>query len=88
MANKRDLKKDINYVLGDIIEGVYVWELNNPEKDGKEGEKIIDQVIESFDDFMARMNQRDIENPSKHFKSIKNDLEKKATELIEKVNAL
>ena len=31
---------------------------------------------------------RDIENPSKHFKSIKNDLEKKATELIEKVNAL
>jgi hypothetical protein len=26
MANKRDLKKDINYVLGDIIEAVYVWE--------------------------------------------------------------
>ena len=26
MANVRDLKKDINYVLGDIIEAVYVWE--------------------------------------------------------------
>jgi len=36
MANKRDLKKDINYVLGDIIEAVYVWELANAEKPTKE----------------------------------------------------
>ena len=33
MANKRDLKKDINYVLGDIIEAVYVWEYTNTNKD-------------------------------------------------------
>ena len=31
MANIRDLKKDINYVLGDIIEAVYLWELTNPK---------------------------------------------------------
>ena len=36
MANKRDLKKDINYVLGDIIEAVYIWELANSEKPTKE----------------------------------------------------
>jgi len=35
MANKRDLKKDINYVLGDIIEAVYVWQYTNAEKDPK-----------------------------------------------------
>ena len=33
MANKRDLKKDINYVLGDIIEEVYVRGVENPEKE-------------------------------------------------------
>ena len=33
MANIRDLKKDINYVLGDIIEAVTIWELTNPSKD-------------------------------------------------------
>lgn len=68
MANRRDLKKDINYVLGDIIEEVYVWELNNPGKDNKEGEKIIDEAIKAFDGFMAKMNQRDIENASQHLK--------------------
>ena len=35
MANVRNLKKDINYVLGDIIEAVYIWESANPDKDRK-----------------------------------------------------
>ncbi|MBQ4822854.1 hypothetical protein [Aquimarina sp. MMG016] len=88
MANKRDLKKDINYVLGDIIEEVYVWELNNPGKDSKAGEAIIDEAISSFDEFMVRVNDRKPENPKKHFKAIREDLEKKATSLVEKVNSL
>ncbi len=88
MANKRDLKKDINYVLGDIIEEVYVWEASNPDKDAKAGEAIIDDAIASFDTFMARVSERKIEKPAAHFKSIRKDLEAKAIELIEKVNSL
>jgi len=88
MANKRNLKKDINYVLGDIIEAVYIWEENNPEKDKKAGEVVIDEAITSFDSFMTRVSERDIENPAKHFKAIKQDLESTAKSLVEKVNAL
>ncbi len=88
MANRRDLKKDINYVLGDIIEEVYIWEENNPDKDKKEAEVIIDEAITSFDEFMARVSDRNVENASKHFKSIREDLEKKAKSLAEKVNSL
>jgi len=88
MANKRDLKKDINYVLGDIIEEVYVWELSNPGKENKAGEAIIDEAISSFDELITRANDRKVENASKHFKAIRADLEKTATTLIEKVNAL
>ena len=46
MANIRDLKKDINYVLGDIIEAVTIWELTNPSKDNKKAESIIDEAID------------------------------------------
>jgi len=49
MANKRDLKKDINYVLGDIIEAVYVWELTNPDKDTKKSEKIINDAMKPLE---------------------------------------
>ena len=33
MASIRDLKKDINFVLGDIIDAVYIWEAINPKED-------------------------------------------------------
>ncbi|MBF8151097.1 hypothetical protein ITJ86_14395 [Winogradskyella sp. F6397] len=88
MSNKRDLKKDINYVLGDIIEAVYVWELTNTEKATKESEAIIDEAIGTFDSLIARVNDRSVENKKAHFKAINNDLETKGRDLIEKINKL
>ncbi|MEW7280434.1 hypothetical protein ABW636_17720 [Aquimarina sp. 2201CG1-2-11] len=88
MANKRDLKKDINYVLGDIIEVVYLKGLENPDKDSKKGEAIIDEAIASFDSFMERANERKLENAKQHFKALREDLQKTAESLIEKVNSL
>ncbi len=88
MANKRDLKKDINYVLGDIIEAVYVWELGNTEKPTKESDAIIDEAIATFDGLIARVNDRSVEDKKAHFKTINNDLESSGRDLIEKINAL
>jgi hypothetical protein len=88
MANKRDLKKDINYVLGDIIEAVYVWELSNPDKDTKKSEAIIDEAIDVFDELIEKVNDRSAENKKTHFKSINQELEKKGRALIEKINKL
>ena len=88
MANKRDLKKDINYVLGDIIESVYVWELENPEKDTKKSDAIIDEAISVFDDLIAKVNDKSVENKKIHFNAINKELETKGKSLIEKVNKL
>ncbi|WP_034059717.1 hypothetical protein [Lacinutrix jangbogonensis] len=88
MANKRDLKKDINYVLGDIIEAVYVWEYTNSSKDTKSSEKLIDEAILVFDDLIAKVNAKDVENKKAHFKAINSELETKGLELIERINKL
>ena len=88
MANKRDLKKDINYVLGDIIEAVYVWEYNNTDKDTKKSEAIIDEAIETFDSLIAKVNDKAVEDKKAHFKSINQELEDKGRALIEKINKL
>jgi len=88
MANKRDLKKDINYVLGDIIEAVYIWELTNPEKGTKESEKIIDNAISTFDDLITKVNDRSVEDKKAHFKAINQELEDRGRGLIDQINAL
>lgn len=88
MANVRNLKKDINYVLGDIIEAAYVWELTNTSKDNKKSEAIIDEAIETFDALIAKVNAKNVDNAKAHFKAISGELEAKGNALIDKINKL
>lgn len=88
MANIRDLKKDINNVLGDIIEAVYVVDSANSTKDSKEGAAIIDSAIETFDDLIGKVNKKDMEDRKSHLKAVRQELEKKSIELVEKLNKL
>lgn len=88
MANVRNLKKDINYVLGDIIEAVYIWELTNAGKDTKEAEEIIDEAIVTFDELITKVNQKEVESKKKHYNAIKSELETRGRKLIDRINAL
>lgn len=88
MASIKNLKKDINYTLGDIIEECYVWELLNPKEDTAKSEAIIDEAIATFDDLLDNVHAKNIENKKSYFKNISKELEIKAKELIQKVNSL
>lgn len=88
MASIKNLKKDINYVLGDIIEECYAWELLNPKADKKESEAIMDEALNTFDALIDMVHVKDVENKKAHFKSIEASLEAKAVELITRVNSL
>lgn len=84
----RDLKKDINYVLGDIIEAVYVWEYSNTDKDTTNSEAIIDEAIATFDELIEKVNDKSVENRKAHLKAVNQELEDKGRALIEKINKL
>jgi hypothetical protein len=88
MANVRNLKKDINFVLGDIIEAVYVTELAAGGRPTDKSEAIIDEAITSFDGLMKKVNAKNVENKKEHFKQINKELEETAGQLVAKINAL
>ena len=88
MASVRELKKDINNVMGDIIEAVYITDAANSKQDSKEGAAIIDEAIAAFDGLIAEVNKKNVDNRSKHLKGVRKDLEEKAGSLVEKVNKL
>lgn len=88
MASVRELKKDINYVLGDIIEAVYFVGLTAKDKATEAGDAIIDDAINTFDELITKINQKDVTEKKKHFQSIRAELETRAKELVERVNAL
>lgn len=87
MASIKDLKQDINYVLGDIIEAALISQAVNPEKTA-ESEKIVDDSIATFDDLISRVNNRKVESRKAHLKAVKADLETQGKGLIDRVNSL
>jgi hypothetical protein len=88
MASIRDLKKDINYVLGDIIEAVYIIESSQQLEPSKEGSAIIDKAIETFDSLISKVNQKDVADRPAHLKAVREALEKEATELVARLNKM
>lgn len=88
MANIKNLKKDINYVLGDIIEAVYLYEIATTGKPTDETNALIDEAIASFDTLITKVNAKNVENKKSHFKQINVELEQVANQLIGKINEL
>jgi len=89
MASVKNLKKDINYVLSDIIEECYVWQiLQEDEKNSAKAEKIIDETIVVFDDLIEKVHAKGVENKKTHFKAINKELEEKANGLLKKIEKL
>jgi hypothetical protein len=89
MASVKNLKKEINYVVSDIIEECYMWQiLQDDTKIADKAEKIIDEAITTFDELIEKVNTKNIDNKKAHFKAISADLEKKADVLLSKIEKL
>ncbi len=88
MASVKNLKKEINYVFGDILNIVYVWEMTTIGKPSEESDKIVDGIYDTFDGLMNKINQKGIENKKAHFKQIRKEFEHSANEYVAQVNEL
>jgi hypothetical protein len=84
MASIRNLKKDINYVLGDIINAVYFTGKMQTE----EGKALVTEILNDFDTLIDKVADKTVENRGAHLKQVRRDFEQKAGALIEKLNAL
>ncbi len=88
MASKRLLKRDVNYVLGDIIDAAYLHQMANPKESTEKSDEIVNDAILAFDELIIKINQKDVENKKQHFKGVEKELESKAQNLVDRINAL
>jgi len=88
IASKKNLKKDLNNIIGEIIQNINLWELENSDKDLVKSEKLMDQCFDAFDEIISKIHQKDVKNKKAHYNSISLDLTKKASELVKSFNEL
>lgn len=86
MASIRNLKKEINYVFGDIIDSVFHWEYTSGNT-GK-GSELIQEILVTYDDLIEKIYHRNVENRGAHLKQVRKDFEQKAGAFIGKLNKL
>lgn len=88
MASVKNLKKEINYVLGDLVNIVYVWEMTNGGKPTETTDAIVDDIYDNYDALVTRINNKKVENKKAHFNQIRKDYEVIANQIVEKINGL
>lgn len=88
MASVKNLKKEINYVLGDLVNIVYIWEMTNGGKPSEASDLIIDEIYENYDNFVTKIRDRKVENKKAHFKKIRAEYETVANQMVAKINDL
>ncbi len=82
MANKKDLKKNLNFLVIDVVEEAYNVQLSNPAK--KEvTDKFIDEVIDFQMDIVSRIHTA---KSKADYKPIRAEIEQKAMDFIQEVN--
>ena len=59
MSSIKNLKKEINNSIGELIEDIYAFEILNPNLDLKKSEILIDESIALFDELIIKIYARD-----------------------------
>ena len=88
MASKKNLKRDIDYLITDVILDCYSCMEEHPEKDFSAYEEIINEIIVLKEDLLERINQFDRKAHGKsrsYFHLIKVDLIKGISESHDKL---
>lgn len=88
MASIKNLKKEIGDQVIKVIDECAYWELDNPKSDTTKSTEIVDKAIETYNELVAKVNNRKVENLKSHFKSIREELKTKLTELDSQVSGL
>ena len=88
MASLRTIKKDIDFLVSEVISDCWVFMYINPEEKTDEAVSIINDAVVLRNELFERVNSKEIECPKKHYKAISQDLLKGVDALFIRISGL
>ena len=74
MANLRSFKKDVIFLINEVISDCWVFMYLNREKNVDEAKKIVADAVELGDNIFEQINHYPKEDAKKHFKALNQKL--------------
>lgn len=88
MANIRTLKKQINYVLGDILDAAEVNQEMLESVTQEQVDTFSTEVFAVYDKLLEDINNNNkAENRKAHIKAVKKEFEEKAHSFVDEINS-
>ena len=88
MASRRDLKRDISYVIGDIFTECLIYKELVPGTDKAAAEKLIVDLLRIDNEFITRISHTEPGNAKGYYRTLVKDFQKEITAVIDKLTKL
>ncbi len=88
MASRRNLKKDINYIIGDIFTECLIYKELVPGTDQEAVDALIVDLLRIDNDFNARISHTEPGNAKEYYRTLVKDFQNEITEVIDKLTKL
>ncbi len=92
MANRRDLKKEIGYVVGELFSEVLVCKLFVPGVEGGKADALLTRILDMQDEFVCRAGNPDAKDNKKlvkeYYRKLRADLQKEVDAIADEIEQL
>lgn len=85
--NLRDIKKDIEYIIGEFIDDCTLFIALNPGKNSDEVAKIIDEAVDLYNELKDKINAKVEGNRKVYYNGIRKELFERTDALCEKLSS-
>ncbi len=88
MASIRDLKKELKYTFGELVEEVLLYNLVTEDKKANT-DALIKDIYEAYDAFVKKINaHRKEKDKNAYFRKLNEEIEAKVKDFTSKIEAL
>ena len=86
MANRKDLKKAINYIAGELFTECIICSLNLSEEGKQKADKVMTDILNMQNEFISRISHTEPGNVKGFYKKLKSDFNTQIEEVFNKLN--
>ena len=88
MASRRDLKRDISYVIGDIFIECLIYKELVPGTNKEEADKLIVDLLRIDNEFTARISHTEPGKAKEYYRTLIKDFQSQISEILDKLTKL
>ena len=88
MASRRELKKNVNYIAGELFTECLINSMFIPGTDKAKADELMAEVLRMQDEFLSRISHTEPGNVKGFYKKFRVDFNAKVNEIIEAIGKL